>query len=180
MVQATTDRHNNSTSGDLPMPDITLTQLLLIACGAATGGLLGVAAMQMLVGGRMKTLQARLDKVEKARAQTNDMLMQARRQAEGLQKEVLALRRPVAAPQPMPAAVAPAAVAPQAARPRPPAPATQAAMVQSLSQASVEQSQALARARERTKQLLEEELDRTMVLHRPAGGFPDTQPLSQL
>lgn len=154
------------------MADPTLTQTLIIAGAALGGALLAGLAGQIVIGGRLKGLQARLDKSEKARAQTNDMLMQARRQAEGLQKELLALRKPAAPVAPQPAA-------PAAAQPVAPA-KPQAPSVNALSQASLEQSQALARARERTKALLEEELDRTMVLHRPPGGFADTQPLSQM
>lgn len=162
------------------MPDLTITQMLLIAGSAVAGGLLALAAAQLVVGGRLKALQARLDKVEKARAQTNDMLMQARRQAEALQKEVLALRKPVAQVQP---AAVPLQQLPQVQAHHQPHPQPQAAarpQHSAMNQASLEQSQALARARERTKQLLEDELDRTMVLHRPPGGFADTQPLSQM
>ena len=157
------------------MPSLSLAQLLMIAGAAVGGGLLALLAAQLVVGGRVKALQSRLDKVEKARAQTNDMLMQARRQAEALQKEVLALRKPVAQPQAAPVAAAQPA-APAQALPQPASRPAHSAM----NQASLEQSQALARARERTKQLLEDELDRTMVLHRPPGGFADTQPLSQM
>ena len=157
------------------MGDLNTTTMILMG-GAATGGaLLAVAGSYFFFGRRSKELLERLDKADKSRARTNDMLMQARRQAEALQKEMLTTRpnrpaAPVAAPAAKPematAAAAPAKYTPPSQHP--------------LSQAALEQSQALARSRERAKAMLEEELDRTVVLHRPPGGFAETQPLSRL
>jgi hypothetical protein len=158
------------------MGDLNTTTMILMG-GAATGGaLLAVAGSYFFFGRRSKELLERLDKADKSRARTNDMLMQARRQAEALQKEMLSVRsaRPAAPAAPPSPAAAQAARAENASHLR------SAATQHPLSQAALEQSQALARSRERAKAMLEDELDRTVVLHRPPGGFAETQPLSQL
>lgn len=93
----------------------SMTQwIALLACSAAAAlaaGWLG----RLHYGRRIADLNARIERADKARAHASELLLQARRQIEGLQKDLVMSRRsrPAAAPPPAPAA------APGAASKRP-------------------------------------------------------------
>jgi hypothetical protein len=75
------------------MATLQVGTLLVLLCAAAASAALALVAAHFFYGARMRELYTRLEKADKARAHTNDMLMQARRQAEALQKELLQARR---------------------------------------------------------------------------------------
>jgi hypothetical protein len=70
-----------------------LSTLLIVVFAALVSAGLAVLVAGAFFSARMRDLNARLEKTDKARAHINDMLMQARRQAENLQKELLEARR---------------------------------------------------------------------------------------
>ena len=76
------------------MPEAQLTLILAVAGAVLASGVVTFLVMRTVYGSRMGEISARLDKVEKSRARSNEMLMQARRQTETLQKELVQLRRP--------------------------------------------------------------------------------------
>jgi DNA polymerase III gamma/tau subunit len=173
------------------MGEINLSTALMLAAAAASGAGLAALLMHLLHGQQLKRLYAKLEKADKSRAHTNEMLMQARRQAEGLQKELLMARRPVAMPEAAKPAPKAEAAKPVAAAPAPAdKPARPAADgPHPLSQAALTQAQALSRARERSRQVSmpsfansrqeEHDMQRTAVLP-PGQSFADTLPLPGL
>jgi hypothetical protein len=90
------------------METISLPIAALIAVTAfALGAGLCFVLMHMRYGGLMHEATQRTDRAMKARHQANELLLQARRQIELLNKEVELARRLRAAPKPAPAEVAP-------------------------------------------------------------------------
>jgi hypothetical protein len=107
--------------------------------------------MRMMYGNKINEMAARLDKVEKSRTRTNEMLLQARRQTENLQKELVQARRGS----------------------RPAAPDAKSAPAPKDPGKSEEQLAALRRAKE-----LMDEGDRLAAEGDAPSGFAMTQPLS--
>ena len=90
------------------METISLPMATVIAVAAfALGAGLCFVLMHMRYGGLMHEATLRIDRAMKARHQANELLLQARRQIELLNKEVELARRLRAAPKPAPAEVAP-------------------------------------------------------------------------
>jgi hypothetical protein len=78
------------------MGPFSLLQLLL---GMALGGVLAGAGVYMRFAPRLGLLQRRHDQLMQSLSQTNEMLMQARRQTEAVQKELENARRNRTVPQ---------------------------------------------------------------------------------
>lgn len=85
--------------------------LALLACGTAAA-LVAAWLSRRHYAPQVRDLAARIDRADKARAHANELLLQARRQIEGLQKDLVASRRSrhsTAASRPAPPPAVPAA-----------------------------------------------------------------------
>jgi hypothetical protein len=133
------------------MADTQLTLILAVAGALAAAAGITFVVMRMMYGNKINEMAARLDKVEKSRTRTNEMLLQARRQTENLQKELVQARRGS----------------------RPAAPEAKPASAPKESGKSEEQLAALRRAKE-----LMDEGDRLAAESDAPSGFAMTQPLS--
>jgi F0F1-type ATP synthase membrane subunit b/b' len=133
------------------MSDSQLTLILSIVGTLVAAVGVTFVVMRMMYGNKLGEMAARLDKVEKSRTRTNEMLLQARRQTETLQKELVQARRGS----------------------RPAAPEAKTAAAPKESGRNEAQLQALRRAKE-----LMDEGDKRAAESEAASGFALTQPLS--
>lgn len=75
------------------MNDISSLTALLVAGAALAGTVASFLASKAIYGRRLGDVTARLDKIERARAQTNDLLQQAKKQIEVLSRDLEEARR---------------------------------------------------------------------------------------
>jgi len=75
------------------MNDISSLTALLVAGAALAGTVAAFLASKAIYGRRLGDVTARLDKIERARAQTNDLLQQAKKQIEVLSRDLEEARR---------------------------------------------------------------------------------------
>ena len=78
------------------MASISILQVLM---GLALGGVLAFAAAYMHFAPRLRQAQRRAEQLAQSLGQTNEMLMQARKQTEAVQKELENARRNRTVPQ---------------------------------------------------------------------------------
>jgi hypothetical protein len=94
------------------MASLTPALLLVVAIAAIVGAGVGFAVTWWVANVRLRDANARIERALNARAHANDLLVQARRQVEKLQKELaLARRERPAAVRPPPAPTLPAQAA---------------------------------------------------------------------
>jgi hypothetical protein len=134
---------------EVAMSESQMTLILAVAGTLVAAAGITFVVLRVMYGNKLGEMAARLDKVEKSRARTNEMLLQARRQTESLQKELVQSRR-----------IPRGGEAKTDAAPQPPA-KTEA------------QLEALRRAKE-----LMDEGDEAAAAKQAASGFAETQPLS--
>lgn len=73
---------------------VQVNTLLLLVCTACFSAAVAFLCSRFFYSAHIRELLARLERANKARVHTNDMLIQARRQAETLQQELVHARRP--------------------------------------------------------------------------------------
>lgn len=76
------------------------SSFLAVLIGLALGALLAGGSAWALCAPRLREQRTRIDQLLRSLGQTSDMLMQARKQVEAVQKELDAARRNRVAPQP--------------------------------------------------------------------------------